>query len=671
MREDLARETGDEIVTIEYKLQNVLLKDDQRTHDYESMYVRTHAPLLFQEDGSLAMPASNHYSFDTYFGGCSTRKWNRYASVSGFKLKLRLRGRFDLRLTYFVNDMEYNIAARNTCSIEKIDTQGEVRELTFEYPDEIALSSDMVAFELTSLDDCMFYGAWYACDVEESSVKEVDLNIITPTFKKEEFVRANVRLFEELLASSEPIAEHLSVTIIDNGQTLGDEPLSANDRIKKYDNRNYGGAGGFSRGMIEALHADPKPTHLLVMDDDVSVSPESFVRTYNLLRIVNDEYKEAFLSGAMISMQLQDHQVEDVGNIFDDGTFGAVKSFERCLSDLNHTVSNEACRYNHARQYAAFWYCCFPMSVVEEQGLCMPFFVRGDDAEFGLRKEDGRKFMTMNGICVWHMSFGKSKFNVFNECYLAIRNVLILSAINSQCSDVGIYDLYKHEIETELRKFNYDYAELMCDAVEDYLKGPAWLATTDPEELLKAKSKKKPVMETFDVLPASVSRIYASNPLGFADKVKMKLTHNGHVHASDKDMNDVPGVMPNEYRLYLPDRIFMRREIWMINDDLSTGYRTHIDRERYKQIKARIRELDRKMASENERVRKEWKEAHPYLVSEEFWTQFLGLEERVEGAEDAEGTDGAEGAETAAGAKGAGDETTANTGEAGAGHSTA
>lgn len=613
-------------MTIEYKLQNVLLQDDQRTHDYESMYVRTRSPLLFNPDGSMTMPAYSQYRFDTYFGGCSTKKWHRYASVSNFKLRLRVKGIFDVRLTYFINDMEYNIAARNTCAIDTIDTKGEIETVEFAYPDDIALSSDMVAFELTSLADGVFYEACYVCDVDEKAIRDVELNIITPTFKKEDFVRANVKLFEKLLDSNEPIADHLTVTIIDNGRTLGAAPLSENPRIKKFDNPNYGGAGGFSRGMIEALRAESKPTHLLVMDDDVSVSPESFVRTYNLLRIVNDEYKDAFLSGAMISMQLQDHQVEDVGNIFDDGTFGAVKSFERCLSDVNHVVSNEACRYNHNRQYAAFWYCCFPMSVVEQQGLCMPFFVRGDDAEFGLRKEDGRKFMTMNGICVWHMSFGKSKFNMFNECYLAIRNMLIIRAINAQCSDVDIYGLFRHEIETELRKFNYDYAELMCDGVEDYLKGPEWLAEQDPEALLKEKTAKKPQMEEFDVLPPSVGRLYDCSPLGFKDKIKMKLTHNGHIYCNDSKMTDVPGVMPNEYRLYQPSRIFMHKEIWMINDDLSTGYRTHIDRDRYAQITDRLDELDAKMKAEDKEVRKEWKEAHPYLVSEEFWTKFLGLD---------------------------------------------
>jgi hypothetical protein len=256
----------------------------------------------------------------------------------------------------------------------------------------------------------------------------------------------------------------------------------------------------------------------------------------------------------------------------------------------------------------------------------MPFFVRGDDAEFGLRTE-GRKFMTMNGICVWHMSFGKSKFNAFNECYLAIRNVLIISAITRSCAGVAAYDnIFLHDIETELRKFNYDYADMMCDAVEDYLRGPAWLSDADPEALLKEKSAKKPKQVTFDTLPPSVSKIYACTPLPFKEKFKMKFTHNGQVHCSDKCMTDVPGIMINEFRLYHDSRTYMHKELWFVNDDLCTGHKTYIDRDRYKQIRARLKQIKKDYKNNHKQVEESWREAHKYLTSEEFWINFLQLD---------------------------------------------
>lgn len=612
---------------IEYKLQNVLLKDDQRTHDYESMYVRTFTPIIFEADGSFEMPKGSRYGFDTYFGSLSVKKWSRYTNAKNFKLHLSAVGEFDIRLTSFINDMEYNIAARDTIETKRITSDG-TQDIVLEFPQDIADSVDVVAFEITSLTDGKFIGAWYTAMIDETMLRDVDIDIIMPTFKKEEFVKRNVKLFEDLFASDVPLSQHLRVRVVDNGRTLGSDPISTNSRIIKYDNPNAGGAGGFARGMIEALHDAEPPTHLLVMDDDVVVSPESFERTYNLLRIVNDDYKDAFLSGAMISMQLQDHQVEDVGNIFRDGTFGAVKNFERCLSDLNHVVSNETVRFNHQRQYAAFWYCCYPISTVHKQGLTMPFFVRGDDAEFGLR-EPNRKFMTLNGICVWHMSFGHAKFNLFNEAYLAIRNMLIMRSIVPSCSSINVYhELFKHELETELRKFNYGICDMMCDAVEDYLRGPEWLKNTDPESILKEKSGKKPKLEAFtEALPAEVGRLYdTGGELGLTEKAKMKFTHNGHLHCDDSKMLDEPAIMLNEYRAYHPRRIYMHKEIWFVNDDMATGYKAKIDRKRYAEITARAETLDKRMTAEGDAVANAWAAQHKEMTSEAFWIKYLGLD---------------------------------------------
>ena len=63
--------------------------------------------------------------------------------------------------------------------------------------------------------------------------------------------------------------------------------------------------------MILAMEQQPKATHILLMDDDVAVSPESIKRTYNLLKILNDEYKNAFISGAMLNYEVGDEQWED------------------------------------------------------------------------------------------------------------------------------------------------------------------------------------------------------------------------------------------------------------------------------------------------------------------------------------------------------------------------
>ena len=92
--------------------------------------------------------------------------------------------------------------------------------------------------------------------------------------------------------------------VIDNGRTLDAETLSG-DGVRVFPNKNVGGAGGFARGMIEAMRLEKPATHVLLMDDDVQISTESLKRTYQLLSIVNDEYKDSYVSGAMMSYERQ------------------------------------------------------------------------------------------------------------------------------------------------------------------------------------------------------------------------------------------------------------------------------------------------------------------------------------------------------------------------------
>ena len=48
------------------------------------------------------------------------------------------------------------------------------------------------------------------------------------------------------------------------------------------------------------------------MDDDVKILPESIIKTYNLLRCLKPEYRDHFISGAMLYYEKMHVQHEDV-----------------------------------------------------------------------------------------------------------------------------------------------------------------------------------------------------------------------------------------------------------------------------------------------------------------------------------------------------------------------
>ncbi len=105
---------------------------------------------------------------------------------------------------------------------------------------------------------------------------------------------------KQIFASDEPIAKGFHMFVVDNGRTLNVDEVS-DDNVTVIPNANVGGAGGFARGMMAALDIDA--THVLLMDDDVRVMPESFIRTFNLLSLRNDDYENAFINGAMLSLE--------------------------------------------------------------------------------------------------------------------------------------------------------------------------------------------------------------------------------------------------------------------------------------------------------------------------------------------------------------------------------
>ena len=75
-----------------------------------------------------------------------------------------------------------------------------------------------------------------------------------------------------------------TILFSDNGKTLDMNKLSS-AHIHIVQNKNTGGAGGFTRDLIEILDANNagmEITHVLLMDDDIVIDPESLLKTYRI-----------------------------------------------------------------------------------------------------------------------------------------------------------------------------------------------------------------------------------------------------------------------------------------------------------------------------------------------------------------------------------------------------
>lgn len=413
---------------------------------------------------------------DTYFNSVSIDKWRKYTNAGELSVNLSLKGDFRVYLSY-------KKKVHNQI-FEKI-----VMELLFQDNAEkqVALSfpqgEGMAFFRLEALrDDSEFLGGYYSVAVEEQYVRNVKLGIGICTFRRESFVEHNLQVLNKYIFENpkSDLNGHLEVFVSDNGQTLNIDKL-ATEKIHIVKNKNAGGAGGFTRDLIEILGANKngaEVTHALLMDDDIIIEPEALLRTYKILSILKEEYKNSFIGGAMLRNDARNIQVES-GASWNAGHLISLKS------NLNMNLC-DACLYNEVEEYCeynAWWYCCFPVEVVKEDNLPMPIFIRGDDLEYGLRNMNN--LILMNGICVWHEPF-ENKYSSFLSYYI-LRNQFIDNALHFP-------DYKKKEAKRRVRNsvireiiyFRYKNVDLIIKGVRDFLLGIDWLLESDGEALHKA-----------------------------------------------------------------------------------------------------------------------------------------------------------------------------------------
>ena len=117
--------------------------------------------------------------------------------------------------------------------------------------------------------DAEFYGGYFYSNDKVKNDKIKILAIIC-TFKREKYVRRNIDYFKVFLNKNPLAKKWLYLVVVDNASSL--EPFNSKN-IKVIINKNTGGAGGFSRGMLEAIESKNKYTHIVLMDDDIAFNP--------------------------------------------------------------------------------------------------------------------------------------------------------------------------------------------------------------------------------------------------------------------------------------------------------------------------------------------------------------------------------------------------------------
>ena len=456
----------------------------------------------------------------------------------------------------------------------------------------------------------IFGGGCIATDQKKN--REISLAIITCTFKREKYVTKTV---ETILADSLLSEKMFRIFIVDNAKTLKQSDFQ-DSKVRLIPNRNFGGSGGFARGLIEAI-SEGDATHLLIMDDDIELDSESVYRIFTWHEYAKKEFA---ISGSMFDSENR-YLLHEAGAAFRTVTQTSLKHNLRLdnASTLNKLLKEEEI------DYGAFWFFSFSKDIILTAGLPLPFFIKADDIEFGLRitKLLRGQILAVPGIAVWHESF-KTKNTVWDSYYY-FRNTVITSSLYSISSFWKTAQVLTMYIVFQLCIYNYNRVEMVIRAVEDFLQGPAFIKNNDPEnihtEIIALSNKhKKPTSISFP--PYHEEIFHKKFPkFGLIDKILTASNLNGHLFQ---------GFLKRNYRLSIPPEsswydyiLFGRDEVIFCNG--MRYYRNTIDKAAGILLFKRYLSVLVKTGLRFRSVRAKWKAAHENLASFDFWKKHLQI----------------------------------------------
>lgn len=597
-------------------IQNIVVDTPFGTEEARSLCFRSSGPEARVCEGTLRFEGT--VDFLTYFNGLSLAKWKDYTVARRFFLEIALSGA-PARLRWKV--------ARQDGTTRYVGDPVDIAEgaCELEVPDADGV---LVGFELASEGaPALLEKARFLAESEEGAPRRVELALCTTTFKKEAYVEANMAAVKrEVLDCGEDVSRHFSMFVVDNGRTLDAEALSQ-PGIAVIPNKNVGGSGGFARGMMAAMESGRDVTHVLLMDDDVKVSPESFKRVYALLSLVDDEHAGSFVEGAMLKMEDPTVQFEDVSRVDPSGVYERLKPDLR-MGELSDVVKGETIGLDDDQAYGAWWFCCIPVEAVKANGLPLPLFVRCDDVEFGVRNK--ARFMALNGVCVWHEGFG-GRFRPSVDCYHYVRNFLVMIAVDGCASEKLFLARCERNVRIYLRTMNYGAAELLLDGWEDYLAGPGFLKSAVGESVMKEKGAKNEKLVPAESLEGSIGRDVLDCDRGVVDpewasplwlKLWRALPYDRHL-LPDALLRDKPAAVCYS-GCAKPSAKTVATSVLVAVDETGENVcvRT-IDKERYRRIRRRWKDLKKRHARTSQDVARSYREAKAELTSEAFWREYL------------------------------------------------
>lgn len=435
-------------------IQNILLPKNETPEAWE-MYCRGKA-LPKRATGELYINKGNEISFLTFYNALQVRRWKEQCHLADLHLTLKGSGRVTVQFR-----LSRKFVTEKFLYEQEVELTEQGVELDLPFWNEC--EPGLLFFAVGALTDTKLSGGFFS--TSQAPNTDVKLAVcITHFNRQKQVIAAASELNKELL--SDPDYKNISLIISDNSQNLKQAEVGARTILIK--NRNTGGSGGFTRGLLEAK--DRGFTHCLFMDDDAASSAESIKRVFAFYSYYQGSKKTA-IAGILLH---QDHEwvVHEAGGYYRRGQIAPVNGGRNAIAitellELDDPLDKP--------NYGAWCFFAFPIAGIEH--LAFPFFVRGDDTLFSLHNK--LNIITLLGVSTKIDSFlNKDSKNTF---YLSTRACIAQSMILKHASRGLIIRNFRRDSHSTLLRLRYSQSRGVYKGVSDIFKYGAECFKNDPD----------------------------------------------------------------------------------------------------------------------------------------------------------------------------------------------
>lgn len=579
-----------------------LMRPDAEINSESLLFFRAEGAAYYDSYASAyAAEKGASLSFDTYFNGFAL---DQFDVPLGTKLRITVVGTG--RAIVYVHLAQLS-RSDETLLTRKVDLSlGEPVSLEVPIPDITGLL--YLKFEVLT-------------DVE---IKEIDYELCAPvkqeativavitTFKRNDAVQATARRLGAYFKQNPDLENKFRLLIVDNGGETDSVPIEGARVIK---NPNYGGAGGFSRGLLEVVDRN-LGTHCLFMDDDASFFPEAMRRTLAVLSLSENE--KLAVGGAMITTNERWRLWENAA-VFRGGCRPIDNGLDlRDRSDVLHLA--QAPQQPLPNKYAGWWYFCFPVAQVRTWPF--PFFVRGDDVNFCLANDF--HIRTLLGVVSHQEDFfaKQTPLTVYLDMRSHFMHYLTINHLRQGVwSDIKLFYSFFRRFNVN---YHYESARSVLLAIEDIMKGGSfWVDSLDmsaKREEISRYSKNEKLSHDIHYDPSTLFLDRQSpKKLGPMMSMLRDLTLNGHL-------------LPR-FALYTKGRVlelsdrgrasetFLRPFILRYDFNMRKGYVVRRNRKEFFLNLFKFFRVAWKYMIYHRRLKEEYAAIYPALAAKEFWLQ--------------------------------------------------